>query len=176
MANLGKILKDEIQRVTGRQLRSSVVPVIRDLRAVRRSLRTQAKQVDALERLVRRLASQADAKVSEVRHGVIGEQVESARLRPASIKRIRHKLGLSRHQFAKLSGVTANAIYLWEVGKTVPRARAKVTLLELRRMGKREAKRRLAVSPSAPVREATPRGNGRRVKARRTARPRKPAR
>jgi len=163
MANLGKILKDEIRRMTGRQLRSSVMPVTRELRAIKRTLRAQSKLVDTLDRAVRRLASQSDAKLSEMRQVVVGEQVETARLRPASIKRIRQKLGLSRHQFAKLAGVTANAIYLWEVGKTVPRARAKAMLLDLRRAGKREVKRRLAALAAALVQEAPPAaGNGRR--------------
>lgn len=56
---------------------------------------------------------------------------------------MRKKLGLSAADFGKLAGASAQSIYSWEAGKTVPRKSQQATIAGLRGMGKKEAKARL---------------------------------
>ena len=59
---------------------------------------------------------------------------------------LRRRLKLTREEFAALTGVSANTVYLWEKGTTSPRATARAALVQLRGIGVREAKHRLAES------------------------------
>jgi DNA-binding transcriptional regulator YiaG len=59
---------------------------------------------------------------------------------------------LSAGDFGKLVGVSANSVYAWESGSTVPR-RAQLARIEaLRTMGKREAVQRLEAATRAKKR------------------------
>ncbi len=68
------------------------------------------------------------------------------RLRPRSIASKRKRLKLSRKDFGKLVGVSANTIYLWETGEVSPREKSRAAIIGLRGMGVREARRLLDTS------------------------------
>jgi DNA-binding transcriptional regulator YiaG len=52
---------------------------------------------------------------------------------------LRGRLGLSREKFAKLVGASVGSVVNWEKG-TVPRDEQKAKILDLRKLGAREAK------------------------------------
>jgi transcriptional regulator with XRE-family HTH domain len=53
------------------------------------------------------------------------------------------RLGLSAGDFGKLVGVSANSVYAWESGSTIPRREQLAKIAALRAVGKLEAAKRL---------------------------------
>jgi DNA-binding transcriptional regulator YiaG len=60
-----------------------------------------------------------------------------------SVKAQRARLGLSAKGFGRLVGVSALTVYSWESGKSRPRQKQLAGLAAIRRLGKREARKRL---------------------------------
>ena len=61
-----------------------------------------------------------------------------------ALKAHRERLGLSAENYGKLLGASAMSVYNWEQGKARPRKRSVDAWTAIRRIGKREAARRLA--------------------------------
>jgi len=61
------------------------------------------------------------------------------RFNPATLTRLRERLGLSLRKTARLVGVTPRAVMLWARGIFVPTLRNQVNLRNLMRLTKREA-------------------------------------
>jgi len=61
------------------------------------------------------------------------------RFNPATLTRLRERLGLSLRKTARLVGVTPRAVMLWERGIFVPTLKNQLTLRNLMRLSKREA-------------------------------------
>ena len=70
------------------------------------------------------------------------------------IRNLRARLGMTREQFSKLLGVSPGSIFGWETGRTIPRGRSMVRVLEVRKMGVRKARARVgpAGRPGRPAR------------------------
>ena len=60
------------------------------------------------------------------------------------MKAHRERLGLSAENYGKLLGAAAMSVYNWEQGKARPRKSSVDAWTAIRRIGKREAVRRLA--------------------------------
>ena len=73
-----------------------------------------------------------------------GKQI---RFSPAWVKSHRKKLSLSRRLYAKLVGVSAQTIMLWETGRSRPRRGALTTWRSIRGKGRRELKAALTETP-----------------------------
>ena len=69
---------------------------------------------------------------------------EKLRFRATGFATLRKKLGVSAEQMGKLVGVSALTVYHWEKGQTRPRATQLQAIAAVRKLGKREAARRLA--------------------------------
>jgi DNA-binding transcriptional regulator YiaG len=82
-------------------------------------------------------ASLAIPQVSE-------EDAKAARLSPRLIQSLRKRLGLSQTALARLVGVSAPAVAHWVAGDSMPTGQNRITLVALRRVGKREVKELLA--------------------------------
>ena len=68
------------------------------------------------------------------------EKVCSTRIGQRWIQAQRKRLKLSRKDFRKLAGVSANTIYLWGTGEVSPREKSRAVLVGLRGLGAREAR------------------------------------
>jgi DNA-binding transcriptional regulator YiaG len=142
MPDIGKLLKDEIRRLAAKEIRVRLDPLAREVRELRKQLNEQRRLTAGLDRAARRLTAEADARRADALKAS-EDEIRSARISAGSIRRLRDKLGLSRESFAALLHVSANAVYLWEASKSVPRTRAKAKLIELRKLGVRDVRRRL---------------------------------
>jgi DNA-binding transcriptional regulator YiaG len=139
---MGKLLKTEMVRLSTKTTRSAFRPLKQEVAALKRTVSSQRKTIQQLERAVDRLLDESDRR-REASVQATEEEVRAARVTPGWILRLRDKLGLTREEFASLAGVSANSIYLWESGRTRPRASAKAALVELKKLGVREARKRL---------------------------------
>lgn len=145
MPNLGSVLRDEIRRLARKEIRTTVAPMQKKLAEVRRLSVELKRKVDALQALSRRLAAEADARALEAaRTGA--EETKTARIGARSIRSQRKRFRLTREEFGRLVGVSANTVYLWESGKVTPRGKSRSALIGIRRIGAKEARRLIATS------------------------------
>lgn len=131
MADLKKILADEVRRLARKEIKAELKPLndkISNLKAIIKSLSDEVKKTKAVapSSAVKKLKTLENASEKEVR------------LSPKSIKAIRKKFGLTQKDFATLLGASHLSVNRWELGKSKPREALKVRILNLRGMGKRE--------------------------------------
>jgi DNA-binding transcriptional regulator YiaG len=104
------------------------------------ALRTRVlDQGDQIERLQARMRA-----VGSPRPEVSEATLQKRRWRKDRVRAIRVSLGLSQADFAQLVGVSANAVYQWESGRSSPQAKYRTVMLGLRGVGKRDARRLLS--------------------------------
>ncbi|MBI5209534.1 MAG: hypothetical protein HY927_06110 [Elusimicrobia bacterium] len=144
MPNLNTILKAEITRLARRSVRPLYIPIKKDVTALKKALAQQRRTLTQLARDNARLMADLNTRIAATPTATDSE-VQHARISPRLIRSQRQRLGLSRHAFAKLMGVRGGAVLAWEGGKSKPRAAAKAALVAIRKLGKREARKRLAV-------------------------------
>jgi DNA-binding transcriptional regulator YiaG len=142
MTSFSNLLKSEITRLARKEVRALVEPLRKSNSTYRRDIAALKRQVTLLQRQI----------------GTVGrtskrETEPSAKTRPTrfmakGLRTLRTRLGLSAGDFATLAGVSAQSIYNWETGKSVPRQSQKLAVAELRTLGKKEAKARLHNSRS----------------------------
>jgi DNA-binding transcriptional regulator YiaG len=142
MANLAAILKSEISRLARRELRGQVDALKKGVTQQRRTVANLRKQVDALERQLKQVASGARrAAAAPAAEG--SEAGQGMRFQAKGFKTWRAKSKLSAEQVAKLLDVSAQSIYNWEAKKVRPRPAQIAAIAELRAIGKRQIVARL---------------------------------
>ena len=139
MANLGQILKEEIARISRREIKKATATLQRSSAAYRREIAALKRHVAQLERALK------DAgKRTKTLPAASGESENAGRRFSAQgFRTLRHRLGLSAAQIAKLLEVSEQSIWLWESKRTSPRSESLAKIVQLRGMGKREVARLL---------------------------------
>lgn len=153
MANVGRVLREEITRLSRREIRRQTQHTRQLTAEHRHHIAALNHKVVALERTLAKLVRHAPSLTS-VTVGASGSGTEGPKLRfvAKGLRSHRHRLGLSASDFGKLVGVSANSIYAWESGASTPRREQLAKLATLRAMGKRQAMKRLEAAPTAKAR------------------------
>lgn len=144
MPNIASILKAEISRVARKEVRAEIETFKKASAAHRASIAELRRQVNALEKELRRVAKGA------MRPAAASDSDDQAltgtkrRFSPIRLAGHRAKLGLSAASYGLLVGVTGQTIYHWEQGKARPRAAQLESLAAVRDLGAREIAERLA--------------------------------
>ncbi len=153
MANMAKLLKDEISRIAKRELRADTALIKKDTARLKRDIADLKRRLNAVERDNRQLAKQA-AKTKTVEKvkapaaplPTLTED-ELKRFRPTgqTIVILRNKLGLTQGELGKLMGVTAQSVYQYETREDRLNLRppTKAALASIRKIGKRQARKML---------------------------------
>ena len=141
MPNLATVLRNELRRLSRREVRKALFR-LRAAQAqvarLRRLVRGQGNALAALERRLERLKGGIAARrrkgARAVRVAGVGKTVHA----------VRSRLKLSRSQLAKRIGVSSWSIFGWETGRTrpTPGNLARVQALRSRGARKRKAVRR----------------------------------
>ena len=144
MSTFVSSFKAEVIRLARKEAKAAVMPVRKPGVAARKAIADLKRRVAVLEKECRRLGGllakvpQPDpvAAPTGPRNWISGKGVRS----------LRQKLGLSQDAFAKLVGVSSNAVGLWESKPGMLRLRdaTKAAVMSVRNLGAREAKERLA--------------------------------
>lgn len=141
MANIATFLRDEISRLSRREIRKHVQPL-------RKATATYRREIAALKREIATLQRRANAlaKAASQRQEPVAEDDATPPLRfvAKGLRSLRTRLDLSAGDLAKLIGVSQQSVYNWEAKKTVPRREQVSAIAGLRSFGKREARARLA--------------------------------
>jgi DNA-binding transcriptional regulator YiaG len=135
-------LRSEIGRLARKEMRTTYLPLGREVRRLKRTVSAMRKTVGVLARLGAELQAQRTAE--RARLAAAPEAVQAARVSPRLVKKLRKRLGVSQSELASLVGVSTNSVGFWEQGKARPRGRNKEALVALRRLGRREIARILA--------------------------------
>jgi DNA-binding transcriptional regulator YiaG len=143
MPNLAAVLKAEIFRLSRRALRPLYIPIKKDVAALKRALAEHKRFLTRLAKDNARLVADLKARLATP-PSLSEKELKGARIGPKMVLSQRKRLGLSRVAFAKLLGVSGGAVVAWEGGRSKPRAAAKAALVAIRKLGKREARQRLA--------------------------------
>ena len=140
MPSIGAVLREEISRLSRKEVRSQVDATKKATTQHRRHIAALKRQVAQLERQVALLARRALATPQAV-------STASTATRPRfvakGLRSQRQRLGLSAIDYGKLLGVSAQSVYNWEHESASPRDAQLSRLAALRGIGKREAVERL---------------------------------
>jgi len=140
MPSIGTVLKEEISRLSRKEVRSQV-------EATKKATTQHRRHIAALRRQVAQLERQVALLVRKARDTPQPVSAASAVARPRfvakGLRSQRTRLGLSAADFGKLLGVSAQSIYNWERELAYPRGEQIAKLAALRGIGKREAAMRL---------------------------------
>jgi DNA-binding transcriptional regulator YiaG len=140
MPNIGALLKQEIARLSRREVRVQVQATKKASAQHRRHIAALRRQVAALERQMLLLQRRLLRMPVETANGSPAPKV---RFVAKSLRSQRRRAGLSAADYARLLGVSAQSIYNWEHGHATPRPAQLGSIAALRGIGKREAQRRL---------------------------------
>jgi DNA-binding transcriptional regulator YiaG len=151
MGKVESTIKAEIVRLAKREVRSSFFPLRREVYSLRLKLSGLIKNFVTLDRLAKETLQEQAKKKMELQASP--EEVKISRLTPSRIRLFRNKLGISQRDLGILLGVSIGAVAMWEKGKFAPSAKKKASLIALRKLGKRDAKKLLAEKKEALKKE-----------------------
>jgi DNA-binding transcriptional regulator YiaG len=165
LPNFASLIRQEVRRLARKESNAAVAPLRKHVAGLRRRVAEQRQKISELERAARTAA--AAAAMSGRAPGAAAAEGSAAPIRfsPAWMRKHRAKLGMSRETYAKLLGVSAQSVLVWETGRARPRQKTVETWARLRQMRVRDIKDGLVPSAGAEV-----------APAKRTRRRRKPAR
>jgi DNA-binding transcriptional regulator YiaG len=147
MPDLNKPIREEITRLTRKELKDALqnqkktnIALKKSLAAVKAECAELSREVKAIQKLLPKTTSVE--KTPEVADDKL------KRFRPTSkmVKQLRAKLGVSQDNFAKLVNVSLSCVRAWErkEGPLQLRDKTKASLFALRTVDKREAQARLS--------------------------------
>lgn len=137
MPDIASVLKAEISRIARKEARSAVLPLRRVISQGRAEISALKRQVQVLEKQLKRTRVSAPAEATDAS---TGDETETQRLRFSAkgFAAQRQRLGLSAAQMGALLGVSDQSVYKWEDGKARPRARQLPAIAQLRKAGKKQ--------------------------------------
>lgn len=140
MPNISYVLKTEITRLSRKEIKSSISPLQKNSSQLKKTISDLKKKISNLESEVKKLQS---FHKKEENAQVPSEMPGKVRITSKTILAARKKLGLSQNQFAKLLGVSSQAVYVMENkgGKLNLRTNTMEKYQSIKGMGKREAKK-----------------------------------
>ncbi len=135
MANIAAALKDEISRVSRKEIRSETESLKKASSRYRSEIAELKRRLHAMEQLVGRLNK---AKPKNAAPTSDDEDQTKLRFNAKGFGSLRQRLELSAAEVGLLVGTSGQSVYNWENGKTRPRSSHLPAIAALRRMGKRE--------------------------------------
>jgi DNA-binding transcriptional regulator YiaG len=139
MPNIASVLKEEISRLSSKQVRQETQGLKKASTAYRSEIASLKRRMQALEQQVRRMSKVAN-KVSPPAEK---QSPERLRFSAKGLAKQRQRLGLSAQACGALIGASTLSVYKWEKGEVRPRAKHLPAIASLRSMGKKEALKRL---------------------------------
>lgn len=137
MANIGTLLKGEIERLARKEIRKEAAKLKKASAQFRRDLAAIKRQLADAVRGGKKSAAPAAVPAAA------GDGAQF-RFTVKGLKSQRKRLGLSASDYGKLIGVSGQSIYKWEREEARPRAKQIARLAAIRSMGKKEAQARLS--------------------------------
>lgn len=138
MPNIASALKQEIARLARRELRLETESLKKSVTGSRKEIAALKRRVETLERQQKRVSKVIPSEPPEQ-----SKQNVSLRFRAAGFAQHRKRLGISAREMGLLLDASPISVYKWETGQARPRAKHLAAIASVRKMGKREASKRL---------------------------------
>lgn len=142
MPNIATALKQEITRLARKEQKSNTDALKKALATYRSEIASLKRRVADLERGQKRV-SKVVAKSTPEADANEGQASSNLRFRAAGFAQHRKRLGLSAREMGLLLDASPLSVYKWETGAAKPRAKHLAAIAGIRKMGKREAGKRL---------------------------------
>jgi DNA-binding transcriptional regulator YiaG len=139
MANLTSVLKDEIRRLSRKEIKVQLEPSQKSSGKYRSEIAELKRRLTSMEREIKLLRKQLGGKPTVSSSAAEEFTGAKPRFSPAWVKKHRKKLGMSAADYGKLIGVSALTVYNWEKGDSSPRTKQLLAWDAIRTLGKREA-------------------------------------
>lgn len=138
MPNLSQAIKEEIIRLSRKEVKAAVNPVRKANFTLKLTVADLKRQVAALESANKALLKTVKPAAEAVE--TAPDEIEKARFTAGTIKKLREKLGASQESFAKFLGVSGNTVYNLEhkAGRLRLRSGTLAALVKAKKIGKRE--------------------------------------
>jgi DNA-binding transcriptional regulator YiaG len=140
MPNITTVLKEEIVRLSRKEIRKQTTVLRKASAQYRRDIAEMKRRMSDLQRKITPLQKQVLRSVPSQPAEADGEHV---RFTAKGLRSQRQRLGLSAANYGELIGVTGQTIYSWEQETSRPRKQQVARIASLRDLGKREALARL---------------------------------
>ncbi|WP_321165885.1 helix-turn-helix transcriptional regulator [Variovorax sp. Root434] len=134
--------KLKFHELPGKEVRAEIEALRKSSVAHRASIAGLRRQVDALEKALRR-AVKGSVRTAASEAEVAADSGVKRRFSASRLSAHRAKLGLSAARYGQLIGVSGQTIYHWEQGKARPRAAQLEGLASVRDLGASEIASRL---------------------------------
>lgn len=135
MANIATVFKEEISRLSRKEVRSETDNLKKSSAQYRSEIASLKRRVDALEKQVTRLTKKMSSPAEQNENPTVNSK---SRFTANGFKTLRERLGLTAEVMAGLLDVSSATIYGWEAGKSKPRAAQLVRIIALRKLGKKD--------------------------------------
>lgn len=141
MPNISQVFKSEILRIARKEIKTATSTIHASSITLKKTISELKKRIVDLEASNKALVS----KEAHVPVEINPEEIGKIRITAKSIKGIRDRLGLTQVEFAKLIGVSSQNVNVMEhkEGRIKVRSKTLVSIMAVRGMGKKEAKKRL---------------------------------
>lgn len=142
MPNVASVLKEEITRLARKEVAAQTEALRTAINSHRSQIVELRRKNEALEKQIKRLEKRSSDSTPR------SDRSDSAKNRFSSkgLATHRQRLGLSAADFGALIGASSLSVYKWEKGEARPRDKYIKAIAEARRIGKREAAKRLGLS------------------------------
>jgi len=141
MANIATLLKKEIQKQTDKAVRNSLRPLAQQLREEKKRVKDLERQVAQLSKnLTKGSSVKATTSVAATSKS---SKSSKGSWKGSTVTSLRQKHQLSQNALAKLLGVGINTVWLWEQGRTSPRAKQQDGIAALSELSALQVRRRL---------------------------------
>lgn len=140
MSTLSSIFKSEVSRLARKELRKEFDQLRKMVSSQRSEIASLKRRLDVLERQ----ASQTQKTISKFVAAEPEPDAANIRFRADGFKSHRERLELSAREVGLLIGASQLSVYKWEQGRSRPGASHLAAIARLRKMGKREAHKKLS--------------------------------
>jgi DNA-binding transcriptional regulator YiaG len=139
MSNIAKLLKETIERAARKQARAETDVLRKASGQHRKIIAELSARVKDLERQI----AQLNKNLSQPTASTALPEAGNLRFSSKGFKSLRKQLGLSASECGMLVGVSGWTIGSWERGKSRPKGEQIAAVAGLRKLGKREAQKRV---------------------------------
>lgn len=138
MPNIASVLKEEIGRLARKELRAETDFLKKAVSRYRGEIAALKRRVEVLERQQKRVVKAIPEKQAQD-----DQEGTNLRFRANGFAAHRQRLGLSAREMGLLLNASGLSVYKWEQGQARPREKHLAAIAAVRKMGKREAAKRL---------------------------------
>lgn len=143
MPDVKQVLQDEIKRLAKKEVKQSVLPLIRTIGELKRKIALLEKALNASEKKNAILTAEKVVPAAVNTEETADKKGKKNRFNGKRIIRLRKRLHLSQAELAEMVGVNMFSVSHWELGKNIPRQAQQEKLALIRSMPKKELREKL---------------------------------